>query len=270
MATTGLEVRVQHGRERAEVTRFTKTLNEIVQALREIDRVYLLRSTRATWVLADMRHQADDLVVRLEARLVPAQRAMEDLLVPVRALVEGAAELQVEATVPRLFAPATVSRLAKLATPERGLQSVTLSTYNGTVGPAVPLSDELRTNAAAAVRPFTIAYGSVTGTLSGLREVRGRTLKVTVRDTIGRQAIDGYVPDQMAEDLRQAWRHRIMLGGKVRRNARGQAIRIDVDRIERLPEGNQGRPSTDELLGAAKDWLGDLTVDQILDRVRDA
>jgi hypothetical protein len=32
MATTGLEVTLHQGRERAEVTRFTRTLNEIVQS----------------------------------------------------------------------------------------------------------------------------------------------------------------------------------------------------------------------------------------------
>ena len=40
--------------------------DEIVKSLREIDRVYLMHGTRATWVLADLSHDADDLSVRLE------------------------------------------------------------------------------------------------------------------------------------------------------------------------------------------------------------
>ncbi len=270
MTPTGLEVRLREGRERAEATRVARTLTEVVMSLREIDRVHLLHGTRATWVMADMNRQSNDLVMRLEARLVPAQRDLEDMLVPALALVEGAEALQQEATVPRLFSPATVVRVGRLAAPQRGVQSVSLATYNGSPGDPVMLSDVVKANADAAVKPFEVTYGSVTGTLSGLRDLRGKSLKVTVRDAIGRQAIDGYVPLAMTEELRDAWRHRVILGGKVRRNARGQAIRIDVDTIERMPDGNAGRPRTEALLGAGADWLGGLTVDDFIRQVRDA
>lgn len=270
MTATGLEVRLHEGRERAAATRVARTLTEVVLSLREIDQVHLLRGTRATWVMADMERQNADLVLRLEARLVPSRRSMSDVLVPAVALVEGAGRLQSEATVPRLFSPATVERIGRLAAPQDGVQSVSIATYNGSPGEAVDLSDAVRVNAGIAVRTSEISYGSVAGTLSGLRETRGRAVKVTVRETRGRQAIDGYVPGAMAEQLRDAWRHRVLLGGKVRRNARGQAIRIDVDVIERLPEGNASRPTTDELVGAGAAWLGPMSVDEFIDEVRDA
>ena len=270
VTATGLEVRLHEGRERAAVTRVARTLTEVVRSLREIDQVHLLRGTRATWVMADMERQDADLVLRLEARLIPSRRSMADVLVPAVALVEGAGRLQSEAAVPRLFSPATVERVGRLAAPHDGVQSVSISTYNGAPGEAVDLSDAVRVNASMAVRTSEISYGSVAGTLSGLRETRGRAVKVTVRETRGRQAIDGYVPGAMAEQLRDAWRHRVLLGGKVRRNARGQAIRIDVDVIERLPEGNASRPTTDDLVGAGAAWLGDMSVDEFIDEVRDA
>jgi hypothetical protein len=269
MTATGLEVRVHEGRERAEATRVARTLTEVVGSLREIDRVHLLHGTRATWVMADMERQAQDLVMSLEARLVPAGRDMADVLVPAVALVEGAETLQHDAEVPRLFAPTTVVRLGRLAEPKDGVQSVTLATYNGSAGQPVVLSDAVRSNAAQAVKPFEVSYGSVSGTLSALRDTRTKgTVKVTVR-TAARQAVDGHVPESLADQLRELWRHRVMLGGKVRRNARGQAIRIDVDAIERLPDGNDGRPSTEALLGAGADWLDGLTVDEFLGRLRD-
>ena len=84
MAGTGLEVRLHQGRDRAEVSQFTRTLNEIVASLRDIDQVYLLRGTRATWVLDDLKHVRDDLVVRLQARNVPSNRDISDMMVPVR------------------------------------------------------------------------------------------------------------------------------------------------------------------------------------------
>lgn len=269
MTAKGLEVRLHEGRERAEATRVARTLNEVVWSLREIDRVHLLHGTRATWVVADMDRQNQDLVMRLEARLVPTNRDIIDMMVPIEALVSGARSLAKIPAVPELFAPKTVTRIAALAEPKDGIQSITLATYNGRRGESALLSDPVRLNAAAAVRPFEVSYGSVTGTLSGLRETKGKSLRVTVRDALGKQAVDGFVPESMTEDLRDAWRHRVAVSGKVRRNARGQAIRIDVDHIERLPEGNTGRPSTDALLGAGADWLDGLTVDDFMREVRD-
>lgn len=268
MTATGLEVRLHEGRERAEATRVAKTLNEVVWSLQEIDRVHLLRGTRATWVMADMDRQDQDLVLRLEPRNVPAKRDILDMLVPAEALVRGAHTLTEQPVVPELFAPKTVTRLGALAEPRDGVQSVSLATYNGRTNAEVVLSEPVKENAAAAVKPFEVAYGSVSGTLSGVRDARGKTVRVTVRDSIGRQAIEGIVPESMAEELRSAWRHRVALSGKVRRNARGQAIRIDVDRLELLPEGNLGRPSTDALLGVGADWLDGMTVDDFLREVR--
>ena len=131
-------MRLREGRERAEVARFTKTLDEIVRSLREIDRVYLMRGTRATWVLADLSHQDDEMVVRLEARPSPRQRTTQDMLVPATAFVSGAAQLSEVAAVPDLFLPTTVQRLAELAHPQRGVREISVATYNGKVGRRSP------------------------------------------------------------------------------------------------------------------------------------
>lgn len=262
---------MHQGRERAEVSKFARTLDEIVLSLREVDQVYLLRGTRATWVLDRVEHQRDDLVVRLGPRNVPPGRDVSDMMVPVQALVNGAEVLQDRATVPELFAPKTVTRLAKLATPDGGVQGVSLSTYNGKTRDRVELDNAVRDNAIAAVNPIQIAYGSVTGTLSGLRHVqrRGGGVQVTLRDDLERRAITGLVPESQAEQLRQLWRHRVLLGGIIKRNGSGQAIRIDVDRIERMPDDDTGMPSTDALLGAASGWLGDMAVDDFITEMRD-
>lgn len=270
MTASGLEIRLREGRERADVARVTRMLNEIIRSLHEIDRVHLLHGTRATWVVADLDRRDHDLVLRLEPRDVPAKRDRQDMMIPVEALVRGATALTLQPVVPELFAPRTVTRLGDLAAARDGVQSITLATYNGRTNAGVLLSDPVRENASAAVKPFEVSYGSVTGTLSGVKDTKGRSVRVTVRDTSGRQAIDGLVPESMAEDLRAAWRHRVVLYGKVRRNSRGQAIRVDVDRLERLPETNSGRPSTDALLGAGTGWLDGMTVDDFLHEARDA
>lgn len=140
MAATGLEVTLHQGRERAEVSRFTHTLDEIVRSLREIDEVYVEHQTRATWVLAGVQRRYSNLIVKLEARNVPSKREFSDMLVPVSALVSGARVLQTEPTVPRLFKPKTVTRLAELSAPRAGVQTVSLAAYNGERGERVKLN----------------------------------------------------------------------------------------------------------------------------------
>ena len=271
MGATGLEVRLHQGRERAEVSKFTRTLDQIVLSLREVDQVYLLRATRATWVLDHLEHQSDDLVVRLKPRNVPSNRDVSDMTVPVKALVDGAEVLQERPTVPELFATKTVTRLAQLATPTVGVAGISLAEYNGETGDRVELDNTVKDNATAAVNPIHFSYGSVTGTLSGLRHVqrRGGGVYVTLRDDLHRQGITGFVRESQTEQLRLMWRHRVLLGGIIKRNSNGQPIHIDVDRIEQMPEDNAGRPSTDELLGVAAGWLGDMSGGEVMEQLRD-
>jgi len=269
MVAQGLQITLREGPEMIPAHRVVRTLDEVVLSLRDIDKVHLLRGTRATWVMADMRRRERDLVFRLKPRDVPFRRDAEDMMVPAEALVSGALALARQPVVPELFSPGTVVRLAKLATPGDGIESVSVATYNGHLGPKAILAEKVRVNAREAVRPYQIAYGSVSGTLSAVRETtRGKSVRVTVRDPIGKQAIVGVVPERMAEVLRDAWRHRVLLTGKVRRNAYGQAIRIDVDGLELLPEGNSGRPSVEAVLGAGADWLDGMDVDTFMDEVR--
>lgn len=268
MTTTGLEVRLHEGRERAEVTRVAWALNEVVGSLKDIDRVYLLRGTRATWVLADMRRDQHDLVLRVEARRVPAKRSRDDMLLPVAALVTGVAQLDEEPTVPPLFSPKVVTRIAALAAPKQGIQSVSLAPYNGVVRRGVVLTERVQQNAEKAVQPFELTYGSVTGYVSRLTEKRGGKLGFTVRQEDAKQAVEGEAPTRMTEELRAAWRHRVLLGGKLKRNSRGQVIRVDVDRLERLPEDDLQRPSSEDLFGVVPEWVEGLTPDAWMKEVR--
>ena len=84
----------------------------------------------------------------------------------------------------------------------------------------------------------------------------------------GDKAVAGHVPEERTEQLRELWGHRVSVSGILKRNASGQVIHVDVDRLELMPEGNAGRPSTDELLGAAKGWMTDKQLDQFLQRMR--
>lgn len=267
MAGTGLEVRLHQGRDRAELSAFTRALDEVRLSLREIDEVYLERAPRPTWVVEGLKEDKHDLVVLLQARSELAKRS--DLDMPVRALVDGARVLQDEPTVPEYFPPRTVDRLARLATPTVGIQGVSLAVSNGVVGNRIELNNAVRNNATAAIKQVAISYGSVTGRLTKLEKIERRQggARITIRN--GRQAIAGYVPADKTETLPRMWGYRVNCSGTLKRNASGQIIHIDVlDSLELMPEGNLGRPSSDELLGAAKGWLTEGQIDEYLRQLR--
>lgn len=266
VVTTGLEVRLHQGRERAELSQFTRTLDEVRLALRDIDQVYLLQGTRATWVVDDLKHERDDLVVRMQARDVQSTRPAADMQIPVLALVDGAAVLQRQPTVPEYFTKSTIERLVKLATPTVGVQGVSLAAYNGKTGELVELDDVVRENAKAAAYPSAISWGSVTGRLSELRTTEGRgAVRITIRD--GRRAVAGRVPQDRTEQLREMWGHRVTLGGVLKRNASGQVVHIDVDRLEAMPDSDIGRSPAGQLLGAVE-GVTDKQIDEYLRRSR--
>ncbi|MEP9391877.1 hypothetical protein ABLE94_06390 [Gordonia sp. VNK1] len=261
---------LRQGRERAEVARFTRTLDEVVRSLKEIDEVYVDRATRPVWILGGVRHSGNSLIIRLTPREAPLKRELSDMLVPVQALVDGARTLEREPAVPRLFQPTTVNRIADLSAPHEGVRSVSLATYNGRVGRRVELSDKVKTNALAAVQPNQTTYGTVVGRVFAVGELRKRrVLKLAIRDENRNEVVEAVTPESLESAARDAWRHRVIVGGEIRLNARGQAVRIDVDRLERMPEDNSGRPAVGALLGSVStEILGGLSVDEFLDRMR--
>lgn len=269
MTTTGLEVRLRQGREKAAVHRFTKTLDDVVLSLREIDRLYLHRGTRPEWVIESLEHQANDAVIRLEPRASSRTRDLADMLRPVEALVDGITSLAERAEIPKLYSPETVERIQRIATAGNEFSQISMATYNGRVNSVAVLSPEVRENAASAVKGKDISHGSISGILDTVGATpRRNILRVRLFDGQTERAVSGNAAPALSEALREHWNHRVLVGGLVTRNAQGQAIRIEIAQIERLPENDLGMPSPHELLGAAPDWLDGMTVDEYMRGIR--
>lgn len=268
MATSGLEVRLRAGAARAEVTRFTHTIDQVVLALREIDSLYVHRPPeRAKWVVADLRRDADILSVRVEAQS-GGKRPREDLLVSADVFVEGAQILQVKSEVPPLYSPQTVERVGKIATPRGGVEDVVVATYNGRTGDWATLSKNVREHAQEAVRGREESFGSFCGLLEVLARPRrnSNTLKVSIYDEDSRHAIVGIAPSEMESQMHELFGERVLAGGMLIRNSSGQPIRINLKQLERLE--SPPYPSTSDLLGVEPDWLGGIPVDQYIAEVR--
>lgn len=275
MGPDGLEVRIRQGEERADVERFTRTLNRLVATLRVIDGAYTASAVRPKWVVAGLSSQGQDLVARVTAR--PDQRAkrsVEDMLVPVSALVRGVGLLAKQPEVPPLFVERAVTHLLEASQPTDGVQEVSLATFNGKVGPQAAVSKAVRENAAAAVQSGYVTWGSVSGVLDIVNLRSRKSLKISVFDPATGRAVSGVISMDQDPEVHKAAREalgsRVLVGGQIHRNRRGQSLRVDVERIEVLGPVDTPPLKWEALLGAAPELLEGRSVDEYLGRVRSA
>ena len=220
------------------------------------------------WLVDDLDHDRRELTVRLVPRMGSSKRSDESVLVPIEALVEGVAELQERPELPAFFQESTVSRLLKVGKPGQGIARVTLATVNGDVGPLQPLSDRLLSNGRDAVRPADESAGSVVGRLDIMNARAERKLRVSLFDSASRRAITGYASAALREQVLLHFEHRVLAEGLVTRNERGQIVKIQIERLQRLPDDDSQRASVEQVFGADPEWLGGRDVDEFLREAR--
>lgn len=268
--TRALEVRIREQATSIDINRFTQLLETVGSTLREIDRLYLLEGKRSRWVVEHLTHESRTLTVRLTARPGSQMaRSTESLLAPLGIFVQGAQALQLTPEVPTMFTERTVERVLEIARPGRGVAEVAVAPVNGKVGDSISLSGRLIQNATEAVRSHEKSWGTVVGTLDILgRKRTNEQIRASVFDVQAGRAIAGIAAPSMSDQLRAAWGHRVLLGGEISKNARGQAVRIKIADLEILPEDDDNRASVDELLGIDPSWIGDLSVDEYIAEAR--
>lgn len=271
MDTTALEVRLRESTEHVELARLTSALNQVREALVDIDRVYLMSGSRPKWVVVGLRQRSSDLVVRVAPRETP-KRDQQSLVAPIDALVSGVRRLQEVPEMPQYYTEATVQRLLKFGNPGKGLQELSLATVNGQVGPHVVVSEPVRQHAREAVTGSQTSLGSVAGWLDimNARNLGRGRMKVGIFDRQTHRAVSGDVPADMEEQAKGYWLKRVLARGRVTRNERGQAVRIQINHLELLPQDDSGRAAVSDLLGADPGWLGGQAVDDYLREARRA
>jgi hypothetical protein len=269
MTVGALDVKIHRSsNERVELARLTKTLSEVRLALTEIDRVYVFRGGRPRWVVSSLRDQPDSLLIRLTVGPT-RRRDTRSMLAPAEALVSGVDALQRVPEVPQYYTESTVERVLKIGEPGQGVTEVSLATVNGEVD-YVPVSEPVRQHAREAVRGAETSLGSVAGWLDQMnaRRVGKGVLMVSLFDPLTRRAVTGHVPASMEHEVHELWRRRVLARGRVTRNERGQAVRINIEGFELLPEDDGGRAPVDELFGIDPDWTGGQDVDEYVREAR--
>lgn len=266
-ALTALDVQVTQSEQKPDLNRFIATLGGLSKALLDVDRAATPgRVPRPRWLVDDLRHEGEHFHVQLTAAPVN-KRDMESLLRPVTALVSGIRELREQPELPPFYSETTIDRLIVVAKPREGIQEVALAPVNGQVGPYEALDERVLDNARSAVKEAERSIGSITGTLTGLKTTK-QGLRIAIHDPVARRTINGTSTLSLAEELRLSWNHRCILRGRIARNLVGQALRISVTNVERLPDDREERNITRQLLGADPNWTGGLTVDEYMREVR--
>jgi hypothetical protein len=208
MSTNALEVRLREGRERVDLVRYTDTLTQVQHALNEIDHVFARqKTTRPEWIVQDLGHDDQELVVRLTARETP-RRDEASLLASIDALVSGVEQLQETPEVPQYYTAATVERLLKIGKPGKGVQEVSLATVNGATGPHFPVSEPVREHARLAVTGTQISLGSVVGWIDqmSVRRLNKGVSSVSLFDHSTRRAVLGRLPAGLQSVVESMWR----------------------------------------------------------------
>jgi hypothetical protein len=128
--------------------------------------------------------------------------------------------------------------------------------------------------AEVAVRPRYVCHGSVAGVLDIVNPRSRHALKVSIFDGTSGRAVSGLISRDSDDELhcaaREAFGSRVLMGGRVHRNDRGQPVRIEVDRMQVLGPADPPRLDWMDLLGAAPDLLEGGTVEEYLGRVTSA
>lgn len=266
---SALEVRITQGSAHPGLKRFLGTLRDLSGALDDVDRALIPTSGahRPRWQVSDLAHSDDMFRVRLTA--APSRvRDRESLLRSVVVLVDGARALHEEPEVPKYYSGETVGRLLKIARATDGVEQVALATVNGQLGGEVALTGALVTHGLAATRESGQSIGSITGTLDVISTRAKAGVRVSVFDPVRRRSVSGTVDEGSVELVRASWGRRVSVRGRITRNARGQAIRMQISSLEVLPSDDSGRPDVAEVLGAAPSWTGGLTVDEFVAQAR--
>lgn len=269
MTTTGLELRLREGSQKAAVTRFTKTLDDVVLSLREIDQLYFKHGSRPKWVIQSVNQQHSESVIRFEPRSKSRTRDIQDMQVPIDLFVDGVRSLDDRAEIPKLYAPDTVKRIERIGNGTEDYSRISFATYNGSINKVAVLSHAVRTNAALAVKHSSLAYGALSGVLDTLGTSKNG-LRVRVFDKQTERAVDGSADRSLAEELRQLWNHRVLVSGPIYRNVSGQPVRIEIERIEKLPAIDKPMVDAATLLGISPNWIDGLSVENYIRSVRGA
>jgi len=251
VAVTAVEVGITGEDGGVGIRAYTQLLSHVRFMLEEIDRLAAPGDvTRPEWAVRSAVTAGSTFRVVLLPRTLPRRRDPDSLAIPPMALVDGVRSLATAPEIPRFFSEPVVSHVDKVGGQigRSGVAGITMISINGDRSPEAPVTEAVRENARRAVRPYSVAWSSVVGVLDVI-SARREKRQVGLLTEQGRAVVCN-VQKLPKELVFSAFEQKVVAGGLLRRNSRGQAVRLDVDSLEILsPEPHV---SARDLLGAGR------------------
>jgi hypothetical protein len=235
VALAAVEVDIAVADGGVAVRAYTQLLNRVRFMLEEIDRLAAPGdAARPEWAITSARTTGLRFSALLLPRTLPKRRDPDSLSIPPVALVDGVRSLANIPEIPRLFSEPVVSHVSQVGQQigKSGIMGVSMASVNGDRSSA-PVTEAVRLNARRAVEPASVAWSSLVGILDVI-SARREKRRVGLLTEQGR-AVTCDVQRLPREVLFEAFERRVVVGGRLRRNSRGQPVRLDVDSLEILP-----------------------------------
>lgn len=268
MAQAAVEVGITAADGGVAVRAYTQLLRHVLVMLEEIDRLAVPGDVaRPEWAIRSAVTVSDEFRVILLPRTLPKQRDPDSLSIPPLALVDGVRSLADAPEIPRLFSEPVVSHVDQLGHQigRRGITGVTMTSVNGQRSSGAAVTEAVRQNARRAVEPVSAAWSSVVGVLDVI-SARREKRRIGLLTSEGRAVVCNV--QQLPNDLVfEAFEKKVVAAGILRRNGRGQAVSLDAESLEILP--TEQRVTARDLLGAAPDVTGPLTINEFMAVIRD-
>lgn len=259
-----LDVRVEGEAGSIPARAFLEVLRTSLEILDQLERAERLPSRLpGSWLIADLR--TSSAVATLRRPDAPHLQTQLRLL-------EGIGQLRESEELPPYFSPDIAEALVKIGKQARqpGVSGVSFQLPRTPESePRVEqVSEAVVRNAQASVEGSERVLGSVAGVLDVINLRRGAHV-VSLYDEETRRAVRCKFPDNLFDTMKEALGHRVRALGEVTRNRRGQVLRVNIDRVELLPD-EPGAPSVDDLAGIAPWYTGDQSTEEYLRSVRGA
>lgn len=265
-AEPSVEVVIETSR-RMPVPTYSAILSQVSWSLDEIDRSARPgKSKRIEWGIVEVGGSA---TIRALLAPVSLPASMEEGTVSQMSggLVNGVTELGALPEIPKLFSASTVRRVARVgaAVATGHVDEVRITSLNGSRRESTVTATTSR-NAHEAVHGAQRSFGSVQGTLDVLDSRSKKGVRAQIYIPSLRRAVMVYAGPQYAAHLKEYWGRDVVASGELRRNNRGQAIRLDLSNIAEVAEPEHVSPWS--LLGANRKLTGGSSTEEYMEIIR--
>jgi hypothetical protein len=257
-----IELRVEGSHGEITLRRFLGMMGEALAVLRDLDSA-IAADPRGSleWYVTNLH--ASDLTATIEQRPKPGKMGDHGSLVA-STFVRGLDTLQHEATQPPYMSESGLKAIGKLSS-NIGVNG---ATGFRAVAVGAQVSARVDREAGANVRrvlaPRFKARGSVTGKLEMIQVHRGRTFNIY--GSRNHRAVRCSFREDLLEDAKAFLGDLVIASGIVHRNARGDALRLDVETIVSLTTASV--PRVDQIYGIDPNFTGDQTTAEYLAELR--